>query len=266
MRSCPSVYELLPTYRAIQLNGEWKRVEECGKLPHMDDDYVKAAAVFHDEIEEAVENHRKDAAYRDNGYLIRPLVGVGQTTQQRAVLAQETLTTSSKLPDWADGTYAGGDGTVPRASAVPLELSKDALESYVGERHGSLQNNEYILKDFCERLKTLQSGRLDEFRGAAVEVQRRSIDLQVEDLFLPGEPALIRARMSDGDSLAGGLIAEVTSDKGIGKDYPFRENGAVWELTLEGLDPGLYRVRARGTVRGGSAPAPVREVFETTGL
>lgn len=265
VRSCPSVYELLPTYRAIQVNRDWKRVEECGPLPNMDDSYIKAASAFHDEIEKAVETHRKDAAYRDNGYLIRPFVGVGQSTQQSAVLAGNALTTSSDLPNWAHAAYADGDGTVPRASAVPLELSNETLESYAGERHGSLQNNEYILDDFCERLKTLQSGRLDDFRGIGTDVRRRSIDLQVDDLFFPGEPALIRASMSDRAWLAGGLIAEVTSASGVRKDYPFRESEAGWELTLEGLDPGLYRVRVRGAEGGGGAPAPVREVFEVAG-
>jgi hypothetical protein len=265
VRSCPSVYELLPTYRAIKVNEDWKKIEECGPLPNMYDRYVTAGAAFHDEIEKAVETHRKDTAYRDNGYLIRPFVGVGQTTQQSAVLAGKALTTSSDLPDWAHAAYADGDGTVPRASAVPLELSTDALESYVGERHASLQNNEYLLDDFCERLKTLQSGRLDEFRGVMIEIRHRSIDLQVDDLFLPGEPAVIRASMSDRDLLKGGLIAGVTFPGGIQRNYSFREGEAGWELTLESLDPGLYRIRVRGAEGGGGAPAPVREVFEVAG-
>jgi pimeloyl-ACP methyl ester carboxylesterase len=252
VRSCPSVYELLPTYRAIQVNGEWKRVEECGALPKMDKDYVKAAAAFHDEIEKAVDAHRKDAAYRDGGYLIRPFVGVDQTTQQSAVLAGNALTTSSDLPDWAQAADAGGDGTVPRASAVPIELFGKALESYVGERHGSLQKNEYVLDDFRERLKTMQAGRLDEFLGIQVVSQRRTIDLQV-------------ARMSDGAWLPGGLVAEVTPDAGVTKEHIMGEGVDGWELSLEGVPANLYRVRVRGSEGGGAAPTPVREVFEVAG-
>ena len=266
MRSCPSVYELLPTYRAVQVNGEWKRVEECGALPNMDPDYVKAAAAFHDEIERAVDAHRKEAAYRDGGYLIRPFVGVSQTTLQSAVLAGNALTTSSDLPDWADPAYADGDGTVPRASAVPLELSREALESYVGERHGSLQKNEYVLDDFRERLTTMQAGGLDDFQGSEAVRRRRTIDLQVEDLFLPGEPVLLRASMPDGVRLAGGLVAEVAPAGGIPQEHKFVEDEGGWELALEGLQPGLYRVRVRGAEGGGAAPTPVREVFEVAAV
>jgi pimeloyl-ACP methyl ester carboxylesterase len=265
IRSCPSVYELLPTYRAIEVTGEWKRVEECGALPNMDPDYVKAGAAFHDEIEKAVDDHRKEAAYRDGGYLIRPFVGVGQTTLQSAVLAGDVLTASADMPAWVKNkaAHAGGDGTVARASAVPLELSKEALESYVGERHASLQRNEYVLDDLCERLRTMQAGELEEFRGPIEAVkQRRTIDLQVEDLFLPGEPVLIRARMSDGGELAGGLVATVTPACGEPQELRFGEGTDGWELTLEGLRTGLYRVWVRGEVGGAAAPTPVREVFE----
>src|SRR5262249_48884813 len=176
LRSCPSVYELLPTYRAIQIGGEWKHIEECGALPHMNTAYGQAAAKFHDDIEQAVEARRKDAAYCDHGYLIRPFVGIGQTTLQSAVFAGGALTCSTRLPEWAPAVADGGDGTVPRASAVPIELSKAALESYVGERHGFLQNNEYVLDDFRERLKTMQAGGFDEFRGIAAVMHRPTID------------------------------------------------------------------------------------------
>jgi pimeloyl-ACP methyl ester carboxylesterase len=265
MRSCPSVYELLPTYRAIWVNGEWKRVEECAALPNMDPHYVNAGAAFHDEIEKAVADHRKEAAYREGGYRIRPFVGVGQTTLQSAVLAGDVLTASPDMPGWVNNkaAHAGGDGTVPRVSAVPLELSEEALESYLGERHGSLQRNEYVLDDVCERLKTMQAGGLEEFRGPIEAArQRRTIDLQVEDLFLPGEPVLIRAHMSDGGGLVGGLVAEVTPAGGDTQELRFGDGTDGWELTLEGLRPGLYRVWVRSGVGGAAAPTPVREVFE----
>jgi pimeloyl-ACP methyl ester carboxylesterase len=265
MRSCPSVYELLPTYRAIEVKGEWKRAKECGALPNMDGDYVKAGAAFHDEIEKAVAEHRKEVTYRNSGYLIRPFVGVGQTTLQSAVLAGDVLTASARMPDWVKNkaAHAGGDGTVPRASAVPLEFSAEALESYVGERHGSLQRNEYVLDDFCERLRTMQAGGLEEFRGPIKAArQRRTIDLQVEDLFLPGEPVLIRARMSDGGALAGGLVAKVTPVVGEPRELRFGDGTDGWELKLEGLAAGLYRVWVRGEMGGAAAPTPVREVFE----
>jgi len=264
MRSFPSVYELLPGYRAIQADGEWKRVEECGSLPNMDLEYVKAGAAFHDEIENAVADHSKEVTYRDGGYLIRPFVGVGQTTLQSAVLVGNVLTASVDLPDWVNNkaAHAGGDGTVPRASAVPIELSEAALESYVGERHGSLQRNEYVLEDFRERLTTMQAGGLEEFRGPSEAAgRRRTIDLQVDDLFLPHEPVVIRARMSDGGEV-GGLVAEIYSTEGNRQDIRFCDGKDGLEVAIEGLRAGLYRVRVRGEMGGPGAPTPVRELFE----
>jgi pimeloyl-ACP methyl ester carboxylesterase len=265
MRSCPSLYELLPTYRAIHANGQWKRVDECGALPNMDQEYLKAAAAFHREINDAADGHRKEAAYLREGYLIRPFVGVGQTTLQSAVLTEGKLITAPALPGWVKdkAAHEGGDGTVPRASAVPVELSLEAVESYVGERHGSLQKNEYVLDDFCERLKTMQAGGLEEFRGPIEAARhRRTIDLQVEDLFLPNEPVLLLARMSDGTGLTGGLVAEVSHDGGMPQEHKFGEGTHGWELKLDGLQPGLYRVRVRGAAGGDAAPTPVRELFE----
>jgi hypothetical protein len=175
------------------------------------------------------------------------------------------LTASADMPGWInnEAAHAGGDGTVPRASAVPLELSEEALATYLGERHGSLQRNEYVLGDFCERLRTMQAGGLEEFRGPIEPArQRRTIELQVEDLFLPCEPVLIRARMSDGGGLACGLVAEVTPAEGDPQEIRFRDGTDGWEVTLEGLQPGVYRVRVRSEMGGSAAPMPVRELFE----
>jgi hypothetical protein len=71
--------------------------------------------------------------------------------------------------------------------------------------------------------------------------------------------------VSDGGELAGGLVAEVTPSNGAAQAYPMRESDARWHLTLDGIPPGLYRVRVRGAKGGGGAPTPVRELFEVVG-
>jgi hypothetical protein len=86
--------------------------------------------------------------------------------------------------------------------------------------------------------------------------------LQVDDLFLPGEPVLIQARMSDGGTLPEGLVAEVSQCGGAPREYRFRDGTVGWELILEDVPPGLHRIRVRGVHGGATAPAPVREVFE----
>ena len=120
--SCPSVYELLPVYRAVQRGDEWFRPHEV-ELPVVDparhalaQDYVAAAAEFHREIREAVEQNRSDPQYL-GACTVVPFVGVHQTTGQSAVLDGDRLTVSDAVPSWFEDDVGGGDGTVPRVSA-----------------------------------------------------------------------------------------------------------------------------------------------------
>jgi hypothetical protein len=43
------------------------------------------------------------------------------------------------------GEDPGGDGTVPRPSATPLELEDDKGAAFSAERHASLQNDDHVL-------------------------------------------------------------------------------------------------------------------------
>jgi hypothetical protein len=57
---------------------------------------------------------------------------------QSAVLAAGRVTLGADVPEWIDPLLADGDGTVPRASAIPIELSDAYRDSFAPERHGSL--------------------------------------------------------------------------------------------------------------------------------
>ena len=59
----------------------------------------------------------KDPAYADGGYGLARIVGVKQPTRQSAVRDGDGV----KLLRTIDGQDPGGDGTVPRPSATPLE-------------------------------------------------------------------------------------------------------------------------------------------------
>ena len=260
LRSCPAVYELFPVYKALKTQ-EWRRVSEVS-VPNAVADYVAAAAEFHQEIRTAVDAHEKEADYLKSRYRIFPFVGVSQPTLQSARLANGVLETSLDRPEVVDEPLDGGDGTVPRVSATPLELSDEARETFFGERHASLQKNEYALDDVRERLKQLQSKGLDEIRGVWRAGQRPVIGLGLEDLYLPGEPVVLRATVTNGEAPKG-LIAQFTAASGgASTDVPFKEDADAYALTLEGLLPGMYRVRVRSAIGGETAPTPVRDVFE----
>ena len=260
LRTCPAVYKLFPVYKALKAQG-WRRVSEVS-VPKAVPDYVAAAAEFHEQIRTAVDAHETDADYLKSRLRIFPFVGVSQPTLQSATLANGVLKASLDRPEVVDEPLDGGDGTVPRVSATPLELSDDARETFFGERHASLQNNEYALDDVRERLKQLQSKGLGEIRGVWRAGQRPVIGLGLEDLYLPGEPVVLRATVTNGEAPKG-LVARLTAARdGPVTEVPFKEDGHAYTLTLEGLLPGMYRVRVGSAMGGETAPTPVRDVFE----
>ncbi len=123
LRSFTSVYQLLPIFEVIAHDGgAYTRVAETGDVPHLSPERAADALKFHRDIETAVEQHRKDAQYLTDGYKIIPVVGIKQPTLMSATLANGELSVTERLPANFDPTLAGGDGTVPFASAIPIEL------------------------------------------------------------------------------------------------------------------------------------------------
>jgi hypothetical protein len=73
---------------------------------------------------------------------------------------------------------------------------------------------------------------------------------------------VLRATVTNGEAPKG-LIAQFTAASGgASTDVPFKEDADAYALTLEGLLPGMYRVRVRSAIGGETAPTPVRDVFE----
>ena len=87
----------------------------------------------------------------------RPVVGIFQPTDQSARLVGDRVEMLASY----EGGDEGGDGTVPRVSATPIELSDDPRETYVSTTHGSLQNAEAVLSHV---VGALTRKRLDRFR------------------------------------------------------------------------------------------------------
>jgi pimeloyl-ACP methyl ester carboxylesterase len=268
MRSMPSVYELLPIWRMLGDRGAWRRPAEAEGVPNLSSARAGDALAFHREIEEAVERHKAIPEYLANRYHIIPVVGVAQPTLQSARIDGNSLSTSRELPGWIDTTLGGGDGTVPRVSATPIELSDEYRETFFAERHGSLQNNLYVLDDLRERLKQMQSTGLKEIRGSWSGTEERAqLSLDVDPLYLPGEPVRLQARLLGQPTSTVGLKARLQPVNGTdpASEHEFREVGDGFELTLEGLAPGAYRVKIRGTTGGPAGATPVSEVFEVAG-
>jgi pimeloyl-ACP methyl ester carboxylesterase len=271
MRSFPSVHQLLPIYEALRVGAEYVRIAETSDVPGIDAELAKDALAFHRDIEDKVEAHRQQSDYRENGYVIVPIVGTRQPTMQSGVLSDRGVTISPELPPVVDALLADGDGTVPRASAIPIELSDAYRDSFAPERHGSLQCNRSILNDVRGRLEQMQVRGLRAVRGsqASPEASERSaLAFDLDDLYMAGEPVTLRARLVNVTRPVGTVQARIEAlDTAAGGPalVPFVESADGWCAEIEGLPPGLYRAEVRTTAGGPWAPPAVHDLFEVAG-
>ncbi len=260
MRSLTSIYQLLPIYEMVNIGGEYKRIAETNNLPNIVQERAKNALAFHREIEAAVTAHRNDETYR-NFFTTVPIAGIQQPTLQSAQLLNGQLTVSEQLPKIFQNRpdFSDGDGTVPQVSAIPIELSGSFNNSFIAERHGSLQNQNQILEDLRNRLE------LSQFDLATVRASQAAISLALEDIYLADEPVAMRARVISTPGLVTGkLKAEITSvsDERPALNLDFEEREQEWVLAIDNLPPGLYRVRAQTENTSVQAPSPVHDLFE----
>lgn len=188
-RSLTSMYQLLPIYACYDDgDGTLLRAGETDRIPNVDAQRAADALAFHRAIESANETNRKDDAYMDARYRIHPIVGTAQNTNQSARRKGSGVELLRELGgrDWS------GDGTVPRVSATPIELSGEGREMFAAAQHGSLQNIDAVLtqlEGFVTGLDLDQAA----FRG-----EEGQLALEVEDLLFDDEPVEVRARL-DGD-------------------------------------------------------------------
>jgi Lecithin:cholesterol acyltransferase len=269
MRSFPSMYQLLPIYRALRIGEDYVRVSEATGLPGVEAARAEDALAFHREIEAKVDEHRKDSDYMDRGYVIVPVVGTHQPTMQSAVLAGGRVTAGPEVPGWIDPLLGDGDGTVPRLSAVPIELSDAYRDSFVPERHGALQGNRSVLDDVRGRLEQMQVRGLRAVRApeeSPAAAEWAAIGLDLDDLYVTGEPMVLRARLVNAQGTPGPLRARIEPVTGqaaaTAAVLDFTEGPDGWTLALEELPPGLYRAEVRTAKASPLTPPPVHDLFE----
>jgi hypothetical protein len=116
-----------------------------------------ALECFHKEIDRNIEANKQNGEYLAQRYRVFPYIGVEQPTSQSAELRDGLLELLRDWPTIVPEAKRGGDGTVPRASATPPELSEDYHETFFIQKHSALQNYGYALVDLVERLKQLQA-------------------------------------------------------------------------------------------------------------
>jgi hypothetical protein len=252
VRSLPPVYQLLPRYPCVGLpDGSVVRPTEAVGVPHLDLERARQGREFMLEIDHAVEANLKDEEYLTRGYLLHPVVGINQPTLQGARLTDKGVEMLYTEPGGSD---PGGDGTVPRVSAMPLEERHHARAMYSPTPHASLQNAFEVLAH-VEGVLTgheLLLSKYRELRGP----NPRQLSLWVEDAYAHDEPVTVRVRPS---AEPVSLVAWLTRlETGESSKLPLERGKEGWhEGTHAPLPPGVYRL----TVKGGPEVTPVSDVL-----
>lgn len=261
-RSFTAIYQLLPVYECYDAgDGALRRVGEVTGIPNVDAARAADALAFHREIEAAVASHRDDPAYARGRYAIFPVVGTQQPTFQSARRAGGGV----ELLRAHRGQDLAGDGTVPRPSATPLELSAERREMYAATRHGSLQNAEAVLAHVHGAISGLYFD-LGTFRKPAPPRARVGLDL--DDAYGAGEPALVSVQLDgaadDGSGAAPAaralalVVCDVESDAEVQRvAVAGLAPGEARAVELPPLAAGAYRLR----VVGGDAVEPAEDTF-----
>ncbi|MEM6453187.1 MAG: lecithin--cholesterol acyltransferase [Cyanobacteria bacterium P01_D01_bin.105] len=266
MRSLTSVYQLLPIYPAVKIGEDFFRVTETDQIPNVISERAADARKFHDEIYDAVQSHKDDELYRTQ-FMTVPVVGIRQPTLQSAEMIDGKLVASKALPKVLQGRtdFIDGDGTVPKISAIPNELSSSFNNRFISEAHGALQNQKQVLECIREAISTTQLGDT----GFNVRAMEMSIGLAVDDVYLPDEPIALSAQVSYQPDITGlnAVVTPVTSDAPpmtFAFERSSEQSGTEqWTLAIDTLPAGLYRVAV--SAQGGPnqlLPSTVNNAFE----
>jgi hypothetical protein len=238
VRSFTSVYQLLPIYPCLEQPDGLVRVSEAERIPGVEPSKAMAADAYHREIERAVEEHLQDEEYRTSGYQVRPIVGVRQPTFQSA----RQVAGHVEMFRTYQGRDLDGDGTVPRVSAVPLELSNKNEEMAVAERHGTLQSSTTVLTQVIAALTATQI----DFTAFRVQASR-GLSLDVDDYYTADERVVVRASLPGGAADPVAQLHEATTGALHGRYALGRVQDGSWQRVLPPLPAGAYRLTVTAT-------------------
>jgi hypothetical protein len=185
------------------------------------------------------------STYAKARYEVFPIVGIGQPTFQSATFTNGRVT----LLQTVDGHDNNGDGTVPRISATPLEMSEAHREIFVAETHASLQNFDAALVNLTSILTGTQID-LSKFRFAV-----ETISIDIDDVYT-SNAVVIRAIPSAEAPVTAKIIAATTGQ--IVKELPLQATGNHF-VAITSLSPGPYRITVSAQFQDG--PVSATDVF-----
>ncbi|HYO53188.1 lipase/acyltransferase domain-containing protein [Archangium sp.] len=254
VRSLPSSYQLLPIYPCVRMpDGRIVRPGEAQGIGQLDPVRAAQGLAFQREIESAMMANAKSSEYLERGYNLHPVVGTFQPTLQGVRLSASGAV--EMLHGDPDGTDHGGDGTVPRVSALPLEERHQVRVMYSPTSHASLQNAFEVLAH-VEGVLTGQDIDLNKYRPGTPERAPRQLSLRIEDAYAHDEPVTVRVRPSAEPVSLRAFISNVKTDQSFSTVLE-RDADGFHVGTLPPLPAGLYRL----SVKGGPEVIPVIDIF-----
>lgn len=265
LRTWPSVYELLPRYRAIQdaTTGAEHRPHEVAARVGLDECLALAAHRVHAAIEETwskASASRDEAGWPD----VIPVLGSGHPTLEAAVWDGQTLKVTKDRPRWLYDDDLGGDGTVPAVSAIPLELERHpALWRDIAATHGPIA----CASEAIDLVARYSVGSLEAVRGVADPtppavhgVPRPRLGLDVDEAYEMGMSVPLRARLTGAATKHAARVwwqlAAATPENPqpvVLRNGILDGSGAHWETEIADLGPGTYTLRVGAT---DAAPRP----------
>jgi pimeloyl-ACP methyl ester carboxylesterase len=243
LRSLTSVYQLLPRYPVVDSgSGPLTRIAETAGLPGVDPKRAAAALQFHLDIDDAIENRPA------NAYAIHPVVGILQPTLQSARLHNGSV---ELLRSYSDADN-GGDGTVPRVSATPVELSDQGREIYAPDQHGSLQNSTGPLTQLIGLLSARPTSK---FRGLL-----SGFGLELDEVFAAGEPISAVVTSDDPSLAVNAVVTDAATGRPVIESREEADGDGMYRAEWPPLPPADYRMTISSTDPN-SEREPVHSVF-----
>ena len=224
VRSLPSVYELLPLYRAVRIPAPphtllMHRVADffgldgiagadslspAGRgtpatpgslqpLPGLDRAMLQRALQFHAAIRVPAEQRQRDGVA--SPYRQLPLFNRRQPTLLSARLAGPVLEMLDTYPEPRQGAIvdeaSGGDGTVPSFSAMPIEWDDDSSQGVpLTDMHAAIQCAEVGLETLLNWLQPVDLHGKKGIRGS-VDADLQAVSLASPTAVALGEPLVL---------------------------------------------------------------------------
>lgn len=251
IQSFPSAYQLLPIYPCVGKDErELVRLETLSgtHLGGLDLDRARAGIEFHREIERKTAVNRQDPKYQASPYRTLPVVGTYQPTFQSALLAEDGV---RPLYTYKGETMLAGDGTVPRLSATPIELSGAKTEAFAACPHASLQNFDPVRVQLRAAIEDID---ISEYKGGTAE----PISLELRDAFAPGESFRARVRCDAAADPMQAVLTNLETGATVERELVPEPGHGGWQVVeAPALPAGAYRIR----VTAGDEAEPIEDLF-----